>query len=226
MVRAISGKASLERGIFMDETSRQLAAEEIVDKVVFEAQLKQVVDDARRWKAHQRAAASDGQPQPAAEMPFNVPLQSPTNESQNLLQLAGGLALIFKFDPQARRSKAIGQILHACERFCGLDRKIGTVRTWVSTSSAFAMAPEKAKQLPLATLCKLNTTKVKTTLYQLIQGMVADRYGFGRPLTNDRLKEIQDDLGQVGVSMELADLRQTLGKIDDELGQPRLRSPA
>lgn len=50
MVRAISGKASSERGIFMDETSLQLAAEEIVEKVVFEAQLKQVLDDARRGK--------------------------------------------------------------------------------------------------------------------------------------------------------------------------------
>ena len=159
-------------------------------------------------------------------MPFNAPLQSPANESRNLLLLAGGLALIFKFDPQAYRSKATRQILQACGRFCGLDRKIGTVRTWVSISSAFAMAPENAKQLPLATLCKLNTTKVKTTLYQLIQGMVSDAYVFGRPFTNDTLREIQDDLGQVGVSMELADLRQTLGKIDDELGQPRLRSPA
>ena len=87
----------------------------------------------------------------------------------------------------------------------------GTVRTWVRNASAYAMAPESSTLLPLG-------TKVKQTLRKLIKGMVADHYGCGPRYTDDTLKEIQDDLGQVGARIGLADIREALRKIEDELG--------
>ena len=201
----------------MDKSSPQLSAEEIVEKIVLEQQLKQLVDDAGRWRAHERAAASDGPPQPAADY------QLPDDESRILLQLVGGLALLFKFEPQALRGQAIREIYQGCDRF-SIQPNMGTVRTWVRIAVAYVRAPENAKHLPLATLCKLKQTKVKGTLYKLIQGMAADFYRWGRPITHDTLREIQHDLGQLGAKLELADIREVFGKIDDALGQPKPRA--
>ncbi len=153
-----------------------------------------------------------------AELPQKALLSDP--ESRILVQLVGGLALIHKFEPKALRRRTTRQIQEACKRF-GFGMSKDTVRPWVCAAVAYVMCPEQPVRFPTKAKGPF-PTKVKGTLRMLIQGMIADRYVFSRPFTDGVLLEILNDLDGVGVKMALADLREALDKIDEELGKPEI----
>ena len=161
--------------------------------------------------------------QPAAQSTAadasNIP-QPLSDESRILVQLAGGLALIFKFDPGDPGRRTIRPIHLVCERF-GFPLAWDTVCKWVRVAAAYARAPERPLQFPTKAKGTF-PTKVKGTLRKLIQSMIADHYTFDWPLADDVLLEIQNDLGGVGVSMNLADIRKATVEIHDELGKPEI----
>lgn len=141
-------------------------------------------------------------------------------ESRLLLRLVGGLALIYGFEEKALRRRTTRQIQEGCERF-GFGMSTDTVRPWMRAAVAYAKCPERPLCFPTKAKGTF-PTKVKGTLRMLIQGMIADHFAFfRRPLTDDALREILNDLDGVGVKMDPADLREALHKIDVELGEPK-----